>query len=193
MQAVRHPLRTAGDAAAVGRGLVATVVTDFRPDHHPVVVEMDEAVAKPAPMDEKATLKRQGDPLSNAAGVSEKPGDAASSPRTAPAPQAPVPADAATTSAEPAEPHDAVVTEPSTVTAVGDDEEIPSSAVPFEDEDTEVTTPVGTTGAGPGYNPDTNETDLQQPGTEPLMDPSTTKRIKSESDTLRRASDPDKG
>ena len=195
MQAVRHPLRTAGDAAAVGRGLVATVVTDFRPDHHPVVVEMDEAVAEPAPTDEKATLKRQGDPLTQAAAASETPGDAAPGPASgsAPAAAAPVPSDAATTSAEPAEPHDAVATEPSTVTAVGDDEEIPSSAVPFEDDDTEVTTPVGTTGAGPGYNPDTNETDLQQPGTEPLMDPSTTKRIKSESDTLRRASDPDKG
>jgi hypothetical protein len=55
----------------------------------------------------------------------------------------------------------------------------------------EVETPVGTTGAGEGYNPDTGETDLQQPGTEPLMDPSTTKAVASESETLRRAADRD--
>ncbi len=57
----------------------------------------------------------------------------------------------------------------------------------------DVTTPVGTTGAGAAYNPDTAETDLQQPGTEPLMDPSTTKAVASESEILRRAADPDKG
>lgn len=59
-------------------------------------------------------------------------------------------------------------------------------------DDVEVETPVGTTGAGEGYNPDTGETDLQQPGTEPLMDPSTTKSVKSEADTLRKAAQQDK-
>jgi hypothetical protein len=54
----------------------------------------------------------------------------------------------------------------------------------------DVETPVGTTGAGEGYNPDTTETDLQQPGTEPLMDPSLTKKVKSETDTLGRAAEP---
>lgn len=57
----------------------------------------------------------------------------------------------------------------------------------------DVTTPVGTTGAGAAYNPDTTESDLQQPGTEPLMDPSTTKAVASEATTLSRAADPDKG
>jgi hypothetical protein len=57
----------------------------------------------------------------------------------------------------------------------------------------DVTTPVGTTGAGAAYNPDTTETDLQQPGTEPLMDPSTTKAVASEAETLRRGADLDKG
>ncbi len=57
----------------------------------------------------------------------------------------------------------------------------------------DVTTPVGTTGAGAAYNPDTTETDLQQPGTEPLMDPATTKTIASEAETLGRAADVDKG
>lgn len=53
----------------------------------------------------------------------------------------------------------------------------------------DVTTPVGTTGAGEGHNPDTAETDLQQPGTEPLMDPATTKEVASESETLRRGAE----
>ncbi len=53
----------------------------------------------------------------------------------------------------------------------------------------DVKTPVGTTGAGSGINPDTGEADLQQPGTEPLMDPSLTKSVKSEADTMRRAAD----
>ncbi|PVG82281.1 hypothetical protein DDE18_12350 [Nocardioides gansuensis] len=57
----------------------------------------------------------------------------------------------------------------------------------------DVETPVGTTGAGPGYNPDTGQTDLQQPDTEPLVDPSLTKAVKSESEILRKAADPDKG
>lgn len=58
------------------------------------------------------------------------------------------------------------------------------------DNDADVETPVGTTGAGPGYNPSTGETDLQQPGTEPLMDPSLTKQVKSEAETMRKAADP---
>jgi hypothetical protein len=55
--------------------------------------------------------------------------------------------------------------------------------------DVGVTTPVGTTGAGPAYNPSTAEADLQQPGTEEIMEPSTTKRIKSEADMMRKAAE----
>ena len=55
--------------------------------------------------------------------------------------------------------------------------------------DVDVTTPVGTTGAGPGYNPSTAEADLQQPGTEEIMEPSTTKKIKAETDMLRKAAE----
>jgi len=57
----------------------------------------------------------------------------------------------------------------------------------------DVPTPAGTTGAGAGHNPDTAETGLEQPGTEPLMDPATTRSVASEADTLRRAADVDKG
>lgn len=55
------------------------------------------------------------------------------------------------------------------------------------------TTPSGIPAAGRGVNPDTTETDLHQPGTEPLMDPATVKAVASESEVLRRAADTDKG
>jgi hypothetical protein len=54
-------------------------------------------------------------------------------------------------------------------------------------------TPSGIPAAGDGFNPDTTETDLHQPGTEPIMDPSTVKAVASEAEMMRRAADPDKG
>lgn len=57
----------------------------------------------------------------------------------------------------------------------------------------DVGTPAGTPGASKGFNPDTADTDLQQPGTEPLMDPATVKAAKSAMDTAQKAADPDKG
>ena len=60
-------------------------------------------------------------------------------------------------------------------------------------DDSSVETPVGTTGADPATNPDTTESDLQQVGTEPLVDPSLTKAIKAEADIGARAADLDKG
>ena len=59
--------------------------------------------------------------------------------------------------------------------------------------DDDLTTPSGIPAAGPGVNPDTTETDLHQPGTEPLMDPATAKAVASESEVLRRGADTDKG
>jgi len=64
----------------------------------------------------------------------------------------------------------------------------PEDDVPDPD-DVDVITPVGTTGAAPGYNPSTAESDLQQPGTEQIMEPSTTKRVKAETDVLRRGAE----
>lgn len=57
----------------------------------------------------------------------------------------------------------------------------------------DITTPSGIPAAGEGFNPDTTDTDLHQPGTEPLMDPATVKAVSSESEVLRRAADTDKG
>ncbi|WP_395691949.1 hypothetical protein [Nocardioides sp.] len=60
-------------------------------------------------------------------------------------------------------------------------------------EDTSVQTPVGTTGADVATNPSTAETDLQQPGTEPLVDPATVKAVASEAAVGARGADPEKG
>jgi len=178
LNAVRHPLRTAGEVFTIGRGMVGAVVTGRGHDHISVLVDADEPAARPT--GEEPTLKKHGDPVTQSTPAPE-------APEASGAPQAPE-------ASEPAEPEpapDPVFTEPSGVTGPGDDEELTSFV--GEDEDVEVVTPVGTTGAGPAVNPDTTESDLQQPGTEPLMDPSTTKRIKRETETLRKASDPKKG
>ena len=55
-----------------------------------------------------------------------------------------------------------------------------------------IETPVGTTGADTGFNPDTAEADLQQPATEPLLDPGSAKAVRAEADTLSRGADTDK-
>lgn len=175
LHAVRHPLQTAGDVVALGRGLVSAVVTSRRSDTGSSIVDSETAVATPAPEAESETLKRQGDPLTREAATV---GSDATPEVSVGTPDASVESE-----------HEQIVTEPSAVTGPGDDDEIPSPAVQPEDEDIEVITPVGTTGAGPAVNPDTTESDLQQPGTEPLMDPATTKRIKREAETLRKASE----
>jgi hypothetical protein len=58
------------------------------------------------------------------------------------------------------------------------------------EEGPDLTTPVGTTAAGESAMPNT---DLQQPGTEPLMDPATVNAARSEAEIMQRAADPDKG
>lgn len=101
------------------------------------------------------------------------------------------------TEVAPTPPPEPVTTEPSAASRAaahgGPGNDRADDPIPEVGEDPDVETPVGTTGAGEGFNPDTTETDLQQPGTEPLMDPSLTKSVKSEADTLQKAADPDKG
>jgi len=60
-------------------------------------------------------------------------------------------------------------------------------------EDEELRTPSGIPAADEGHNPDTTETDLHQPGTEPLMDPATVKSVRSEAEVMQRAADRHKG
>jgi len=53
----------------------------------------------------------------------------------------------------------------------------------------EVRTPAGTSAVSEGSNPSTTETGLTQPGTEPIVDPATTKQVASETDKLRKAAE----
>jgi hypothetical protein len=92
---------------------------------------------------------------------------------------------------EPRAPGESFATEPKATSRASDhgrggaDAEIDQwYAEPSDDVDVE--TPVGTTGAGVGHNPDTAEADLQQPGTEPLVDSASAKAIRSESEMLRK-------
>lgn len=68
----------------------------------------------------------------------------------------------------------------------------PATDFPEPAED-EIITPAGIPAAGPGVNPDTGETDLHQPDTAPLMDPSTVKAVKAETDVMRKGAERDKG
>jgi hypothetical protein len=71
-------------------------------------------------------------------------------------------------------------------------EEPVDSAEGSEPEGDELLTPSGVPAAGPGMNPDTAETDLHQPDTEPLLDPATVKAVKKETDVLRAAAEREK-
>jgi hypothetical protein len=72
---------------------------------------------------------------------------------------------------------------------VADPEELAGYVDEIAEEDFDIETPVGTTGAEVGTNPDTAESDLQQPGTPPLLDPATLKAVESETEILRKAAD----
>jgi hypothetical protein len=101
--------------------------------------------------------------------------------------------------AEPTEPAEPFHTEPKAATresargGTGDREENSGYVEEIPTSDVDIETPVGTTGAEVGTNPFTAESDLQQPGTPPLLDPATIKAVKSETETLQNAADPDKG
>jgi hypothetical protein len=73
----------------------------------------------------------------------------------------------------------------------GNDEEIDQWSAVTDDIDVE--TPVGTTGADVAHNPDTAEADLQQPGTEPLLDAGTAKAIRSESAMMQKGAEREPG
>ena len=167
--AITHPVRTAGFLAGASFGVARTGV--------------------------RTTARVVGWAVERAAGhgaepvvVDEMPGTRVPAPspsETAPAKKAPAkkaPAKKATTkkSARKAPSKKAAVVAP----ALGLTEE--------EAEDV-LRTPSGIPAAGDGYNPDTTETDLHQPGTEPIMDPATVKAAVSESEMMRRAADRDKG
>ena len=169
---LRHPRHSAGEALGLVRGAAAAFVAGRRGHGHQAPAETAGDAAQTPSAQPAAPRKDQGDPIAEAA-------------------QAAV--DRSRGPAEVAQPRPEVMTEPSAPAARADADEIDEALDEALEEDTEIETPVGTTGADVAHNPHTGETDLQQPGTEPLVDPSTTKRIKSESDILRKAADPDKG
>jgi DNA-binding protein HU-beta len=68
-----------------------------------------------------------------------------------------------------------------------------ASAAEVADGGPGVETPVGTTGAAPARNPDTAESDLQQPGTEEIVERGTAKKIAKEAERGRRAAEGNAG
>jgi hypothetical protein len=163
------------------------------------------APAKKAPAKKaakKATKKAVRPPVTDVATAAVKK-QAANQPvkKAAPAPESPIDA-AADTDHVDATPADLAATVPVEKTAKKVAKKAPAkkaakkaparSAAELLD-DTEVETPVGTTGADVGHNPDTTDTDLQQPGTAPLMDPAITKAVAKEAQTGAAAADPTKG
>jgi hypothetical protein len=174
-ETVKHPIGTGqkvvgtavGQAAAVA-GAVSAKVPGRRKR-----AEAPRAESRPAPAAEPQDepRKTQGDPVKPAGKAPAKKAAKKSTAKKAPAKKAPAKKTAAKTAAKKAV----------------------SAADLAAGNESEVTTPVGTTGAAAATNPDTTETDLQQVGTEPLMDPSLTNQIKSEAETAARGSDVEKG
>ena len=196
VHAVRHPISSAAYAAGIARGLAGAAV------HGVLVHGRDEGATSGPSVPTQAGPTQAGPTQAGPASARDS-----SSPTGAPEPQRvprPVPPPTATDEMvviEPEPESESFATEPKAVSrdsahgGPATDAEIDAwiDEAMARDDDIGVETPVGTTGAAAGHNPDTAEADLQQPDTEPLLDPSTTKAIKSESDMLRKAADPDKG
>lgn len=211
---VRHPIGTASYGLGIAKGVVTVSFSVAR-----TLLGRGEGadpmtdVTDPVPMPDPAAPPTPGPVPSPTPGPAPgpapvpTPGPGPTTPPVPPPEPSPEPAGPAAgpfdagedvTGAEAAEESLAAMeTEPQAASRQGShggpdpEEQLPHWGDELTD-DVEVETPVGTTGAGRGFNPDTGETDLQQPGTEPLMDPSTTKAVKSESETLRKAASRDK-
>jgi hypothetical protein len=189
---LKHPLGTTqkvvGQAVGVARGTAGTVahrVTGLVPD--PVAHRVTGLV--PGRTSQPAGSTTTSEPVPAPEGTRKVHGD----PMAPMAPKAPARKKPAAK-----KPAKAAATKPTKKTAPSAASAPPKKAPPSAaevaaGEDSEVTTPVGTTGADVGTNPDTTETDLQQPGTEPLMDPGTVKAVASEAETLQKGADTDKG
>lgn len=186
--AVRHPISSAAYAAGIARGLAGAAI------HGVLVHGRDDGTTSPP------TVPVQTD-RSSAADSSTSTGPRR--PQRVPKPVPPPAAADDMTVIEPEPPHESFATEPKAVSrdsahgGRASDAEIDAwiDEAMARGSDVDIETPVGTTGAGVGHNPDTAEADLQQPGTEPLLDPGTAKAIRSESEMLRKDAqrDPDQG
>ena len=180
--AVRHPISSAAYAAGIVRGLAGAAVHGVRAHG-----EGHDSTA--------GELPTQRRPRSAA------PPSGPPEPQRVPKPVPPPTAAEDITVIEPEPPHESFATEPKAVsresahggraTDAEIDAWIDEAVARGVDLDTE--TSVGTTGAGTATNPDMAEDDLQQPGTEPLLDPGAAKAIRAESEMMGKAADPDKG
>jgi hypothetical protein len=181
VHAVRHPISSTAYAVGVVRGLAGAAVHGVTVGGH-----------------DPGQTREAGQPSQTNQAEDRAPTQATDqkhvvAQRTAPAVEQDVPAP------EPTPLHESFATEPKAVSresehgGTGRDAEIDEweSMLPDDDEP-DIETPVGTTGVGAGYNPDTAEAGLQQPGTELLLDPSTAKAIRSEAEMMQKAADPDK-
>ena len=163
---LRHPLSSAAYSVGIARGLVGAALHGATTTGHD-----PEAGPRPVPTQRS----------------------------TAPA-ATPAPAEAVIEPPEPPPPGEQFATEPKAVSResahggrAATDAEIDAwiDEAMARGEDVDVETPVGTTGADVGHNPDTAEADLQQPDTEPLLDPGTAKAIRSESEMMRKDAERD--
>ena len=188
VHAVRHPIATTSYAVGVARGLAGAAV-------HGVTVKGHDPGQGQGQGEPTLPTQRTASPEeTKAAGPRE--------PQRVPKPVPPPDAEFDPIVIEPVddEPGESFATEPKAVSresahggTAATDAEIDAwidEAMARGDE-VDIETPVGTTGVAPGYNPDTAEADLQQPGTDLLLDPSTIKSVMSESETLRKAAERD--
>lgn len=195
-EAVRHPLGTGikvvGQAVGLAKGTARAVTGHGDPESSttgPAPEAPSDPTPPPAPKRAPATRSVSKRAPASKSSATKRPAGP-SGPRTAAAGEPPTPADIAD-NVSPATPGSSTE-EPADVPS-GDPDRPLSAEELAAGAGTEVVTPVGTRGADVAHNPDTAETDLQQPGTEPLLDPSTTKAVASEAQTLSDAADPDKG
>jgi hypothetical protein len=201
IHAVRHPVSSAAYAAGIARGLAGAVLhgvtaTGHDSDAGPSTTQRDT----PSTGTPSATSTAPTEPTAATATTSGPP-EPQRVMKPVPEPgDLPEPIVIEPTDEEPGE---SFATEPKAVSresAHGGTDLLDAEIDDWEEEaqdgldvvpDVDVETPVGTTGAGVGHNPDTAEADLQQPGTPPLLDPSVAKAIRSESEILRKAAEPD--
>ncbi|WP_457109756.1 hypothetical protein [Marmoricola sp. URHA0025 HA25] len=192
VHAVRHPISSAAYAAGLARGLAGAAL------HGTMVKGHDpEAGAPPVTPRQRSASRTETSAPSG-------PREPQRVPKPVPAPEdLPEPIVIEAVDEEPGE---SFATEPKAVSRESahgggrpvNDAEIDAwidEAMAGLDETpgVDVETPVGTTGAAAGHNPDTAEADLQQRETLSLLDPGELKSVRSESETLRKGADPEKG
>ncbi|MGH3411829.1 MAG: hypothetical protein ACRDPH_01970 [Marmoricola sp.] len=185
---VRNPIRSGSYAFGFAKGLTEAVVAGARTGRPGTPPEGSAPPVEPHPTPAPPPNPTPGPPTPGP----PTPGPPTPEPTPEPMPD---PVNPPPPQGAPGVPGEPMVTEPhatsrSSAHAGGSAEaEIDDWEEEAHAPDVEVETPVGTTGAGLATNPDTANHDLQQPGTEPLMDPATTKQVRSETDTLSRGAD----